>query len=102
MTDKNTLPISFTQYMRPNGRPEKVVIHRPNEIADKALRIVEAGFSLECEVLMTGDVSLTITDSEYGNLAIEVVRNGPGVPPAVDRMILNFDIEAAKARLKEG
>jgi len=52
-----------------------------------------AGLRLECEVLTTGEVSLTITDPEEGDFDSEVVANGPGVPSAIDRLIRRFDVE---------
>lgn len=83
-----TAEISFTQYMRPDGRAVPVKIARPVDIAAKAEAIIARGLRFECEHLMTGDVSLTITDPDEGDVDIEVVPNGPEVPAAVDRLIL--------------
>jgi len=90
--------IAFTQYLRPNGRQEIVHIERPDDIAAQAEKIVAAGFALECEVLMTGHVSFSIA-GDKGDVDIEVVPNGPGVPDAIDRMITRFSErrEMAKA-----
>lgn len=88
--------IAFTQYMRPHGRRETVRIDRPDEIAAKAQKIIDAGFALECEVLMNGHVSFTIAGDE-DDVEIEVVPNGPGVPTAIDRMINRFSGHLSKA-----
>lgn len=79
--------IPFTQYLFPNGRKVKVSIERPLEIATKAADIIASGKRFECEMLTTGDVSLTIADDD-GDQDIEVVPNGPDVPAAVDRLVL--------------
>lgn len=89
--------IPFTQYMRPDGRSlerlfgrtKDVTIDRPDHVADKAQQIIAAGYRFECEILSTGEVSLTITDDEADH-AIEVVPNGPGMGEAVDRLVLGF------------
>lgn len=82
-------PIHFTQFLRPSGRTRRVQIFRPNKIADAAEEFVGRGGRLECEVLGTGEVSLTaeIGDDDEAPVAIEVVPNGPAVPEAVDRLI---------------
>lgn len=89
MTD--TAEINFTQYLRPDGRAVPVRIARPVEIAAKAEAIIARGFRFECEQLSSGDVSLTITDPDEGDMDIEVVPNGPEVPAAVDRLIERFE-----------
>lgn len=81
--------ISFTQYLRPDGRPVPVSIDRPADIADKAERICSRGFRFECEHLTTGHVSLTIAGPDDDE-DIEVVANGPDVPEAVDRLVKRF------------
>ena len=86
--------VTFTQFVLPRGEKREVSIERPQAVADKADRIIAAGLKLECEVLRTGDVSLTIADDEQ-DLAIKVVPNGPGVPEAVDELIINFNLPAS-------
>lgn len=81
--------IAFTQYLRPNGRRTEVTIDRPDDIASLAQKIVERGFRFECEELTTGHASLTIAGPDDDE-DIEVVKNGPEVPIAVDRMIRRF------------
>jgi hypothetical protein len=88
-TETAEFNIPFTQYLRPNGRKIEVSIERPKDIYDKAMGIVEAGYCFEIEVLNTGHVHMTITNDE-GDQDSEVVKNGPEVPIAVDRMITRF------------
>lgn len=88
--------IEFTQYVMPHGRKRKTHIERPEEIANKAQDIIEAGYRFECEILSDyKTVSLTIADDDDDH-AIEVVPNGPGVPKAVDRLIENFHTKLAE------
>ncbi len=95
-------PIKFTQYLRPDGQKNEIVIHRPEQIADKAADLVSAGWKLEAEVLMTGQVSLTceLLDDEGDPIGdfIEVVPNGPQVLGAVDKLIT----EAHASLTKDG
>ena len=81
--------IPFTQYLRPDGRKAEVSIDRPDEISILANRIIACGFRFECEHLMTGHASFTISDDDDDH-DIEVVRNGPDVPAAIDRMVKRF------------
>lgn len=89
--------VLFTQYLAPDGRKKPVYIERPRSVFEKASDIVAKGFRLECEVLIGDLVSLTIAGDDE-DLAIEVVPNGPGVPEAVDKLILGFDIASALDR----
>lgn len=85
--------IAFRQFLLPHGREAIVHIDRPEEIAAKAEKITAKGLRFECEMLSGySSVSLTITCPEKGDLAIEVVSNGPEVPIAVDRLIANFPV----------
>lgn len=90
--------IPFTQYLMPHGRKSPVTIERSADIAAKAREIIAAGFRFECEML--GDystISLTIADDDADH-AIEVVKNGPDVPVAIDRMISAFNPANARKR----
>jgi hypothetical protein len=81
--------IPFMQYLRPNGRRVPVEIDRPAEIEALAQEFIARGGYFECEELSTGHASLTAghPDAEESDIAIEVVRNGPAVPDAVDRLV---------------
>ena len=77
--------------MMPSGHTESVEINRPEAIEIKARQIIASGFRFEIEMLKTGEVSMTITNDEDGDVAIEIVLfNGPGIPAAVDRMIMKW------------
>jgi hypothetical protein len=91
MSDSNpTFDIPFTQYLRPNGRQVQVFFQcQDPAVADKAQRILAAGYRLECEELLTGEVSLTIGNEEE-DLAWQLCPNGPEVPRAVSRLIMDF------------
>jgi hypothetical protein len=81
--------IPFTQYLRPNGHKRQVEISRPHTIEQQAQEFITAGGYFECEELATGHASLTAghPDADEGDIAIEVVMNGPGVLEAVDRVV---------------
>lgn len=84
--------IPFVQYLRPDGRKSVISIDRPQNICAVADKIITSGLRFEAEILMNGQVSLTITSHEQDE-AIEIVQNGPGmVAAAVDRLITNFDL----------
>lgn len=83
--------IPFTQYLLPDGRQMPVVIEVSDEAHAAAMKLIDTGLEFECEVLRTGDVSLTITDPAEGDLDIAVVPNGPGMREAVEKLVLEFN-----------
>ena len=89
--------VRFIQYLRPDGRQVEMFIQGMSPgIVAKAEEIWAAGYRLEAEVLMSGLVSLTISDGEE-DVAVELIANGPEVPKAVDRMISEFNIAEVPA-----
>jgi hypothetical protein len=78
--------VEVTQYMRPDGRP--VIMHtdirNSFEAPYKAIRM--RGWRLAAEHLAGGSVSLAVEDDEQ-DFAHEIVDNGPGVQPAIERLI---------------
>ena len=92
--------VPFTQYLRPNGRKAAVKIDRPDDIADKAFEIIAKGFRLECEQLMNGAVSFTVSDDD-GDIGIEVCMNGIHVPEAVDALIVRVHRELCETHKEE-
>lgn len=86
--------IPFTQYLLPSGKRREVTIEVAPEVAAKARAIIARGLCFECELLRTGEVSLTITDPEGGDLDIRVRPNGPGIREAVEDLIRNFGVQA--------
>jgi DNA-binding IclR family transcriptional regulator len=84
------MPIPFTQYLRPDGRKTPVSINRPDAIEAMAQEIQAKGYSFECEELSNGICSFTVAsphEEDNGDIAIKLVRNGPGVPMAVDELV---------------
>lgn len=86
--------IPFIQYLKPNGGKRPIYIDRPEHVATKAAFIRQHGFHLAIEILTTEEISMTVSD-RWGDYAFQVVDNGPPVPPAVDHLILNFDVPTA-------
>lgn len=93
--------IPFTQYLRPHGKKTLITIDRPQSVYDKAMKIIEAGYVFEAEVLTTGMVSLTI-GGKHTDVCMELVMNNEAVPAAVDKMIngFNFTLAANLDRLR--
>ncbi len=84
-------PVTFTQFLRPNGRREEIWIVRPHDIAAKADAIKAAGYRFEAEVLTTGHVHIDVcgdVDGEDVQLSSRIVDNGPEVLTAVDELVL--------------
>ena len=85
------MSIPFTQYLMPDGRRSQVLIDRSPEIEARARRIIDLGYRFEIEMLSDyASIHMTITNDEHGDVASEIVTNGPAVPEAVDRMICGF------------
>jgi hypothetical protein len=83
--------INFTQYLLPNGRREPRTIDRPAEIEAIAQRFIDSGGKYECEVLRTGQVSLTAVkrvNGEEQDVAIVLCANEPDkIGPSVDKLV---------------
>jgi hypothetical protein len=94
--------IPFTQYMLPYGRKKpNPYICFDKDIAEKAQKILDAGFRFDIEVLSTGAVSATIggqlqyapdESPEDSDVAMVLAFNGPDVPVKIDGMIRDFEI----------
>ena len=90
--------IYFTQYLLPLGEQRRVSVDRPEEIGRLAEAVTKAGYHFECEMLTTGEVSLTCEGPDPNDaeeiivLSSRIVENGPPVIEAVDAVVL----EAAK------
>ena len=106
------MAIPLTQYTSPNGRKRIVTSpERPEDVENKAIEIMMAGFGFACEILRTGPVVLYIT-SKYGDHSAEMCENTQHVEaeegPArtLDKMIRKFDIkkefETIKSMEEEG
>ena len=85
---------NWIQYMMPNGQRKKVEFDVADDLQPQLDAIESAGCRLECEVLSTGEVSLTIFHIESEeDVGIELSDNGPDVPAAVDRLIRTFQVK---------
>ncbi len=87
------MKIPFTQFLMPNGDRRQVFFDCDPAQDSKVMRLIEAYVSFECEVLSTGEVSLTVEfempDGENETLAHEICPNGPEVEKAVEKLINN-------------
>lgn len=83
--------IPFTQFVPPHGKRRQTSIEVADDVHEKAMALIADGLTFECEVLSTGDVSMTITDPENGDLDIRIRPNGPGIREAVEDMVRKFD-----------
>lgn len=80
--------MKLTQYLLPDGRTREVTIDRDGEVELMASAVESHGWRFECEILRTGQVSVTAFDPvDEVNVAIEVVPNGPVVAEATDRVV---------------
>jgi len=83
-----TTEVDVIQFMRPSGRQNPTSTILPFDLQDEYDRMRLAGCRFEAEVLSTGEVSVTIFDThEEIDIAIAVLPNGPGVQPAMARML---------------
>lgn len=81
----------FTQHLLPDGRKREVWIDMDASVGETAQYLIDCGCRFECELLRTGEVSLTAElddeDGETRVLAMEILPNGPGVRAAVERLV---------------
>lgn len=93
--------ISFTQFLKPNGRQITVDIDRPEDIGQKARRLNDAGYVFEIEVLSTDEISMEVVNSKDTDITLagEICLNGPKVPECVDRMINTAFYKMNKTRI---
>ena len=80
--------VDVIQFMRPSGRQDPTSTILPWDLQQECDAMRLAGCRFEAEVLTTGEVSVTIFDThEEIDIAIAVIPNGPGVQPAMARML---------------
>jgi hypothetical protein len=85
------MTIRFTQYLRPHGRPREELFEATEEVEAIADRFIAGGGWYECEVL-SDEVTVSLTacmrvDGEGQDVAIQVCKNGPEIPAAVERLV---------------
>lgn len=93
MCEGGNVLVDLVQYKLPDGRqvPTQCDVRDDLDLHYKAIR--ERGLKLTCEVLMTGDISLAISDDEQ-DWDGEIAQNGPGDknPKAcLEKLIARFD-----------
>lgn len=84
------MSIPFTQYILPDGHKRPEHIERSAEVEALAQQFIASGGRFECEVLSTGQVSLTAVkevDDEDQDIEIVICQNGPGVGEKVDELV---------------
>lgn len=79
--------IEFTQFLFPKGLPCRVLISVSDPVADAAEALKKRGFSLEIEN-RDGNVWAGITNHITNESVDAFCPNGPGIPGAINRMIL--------------
>lgn len=79
--------ITFTQFLRPDGKRRIITIDRPSHIEAKAEKLVSRGCSFEIEQLTTRQISMEVMDEKCVAVCGELCDEGHAVPVAVDRMI---------------
>ena len=88
MEDMQLKPIPFTQYLLPDGRKRQTEMFVPEALHSKAMKIIDAGYVFESEILTNGTVSLTIADpSIEEDVEIQLCENGPKVKEAIAALI---------------
>ncbi len=79
--------LEFTQHLLPNGRQQKIYTKLSQELYDKAQRVIACGYRFEAEILTTGQVSVTVSHPEHGDVDILIIANGPGIKGAVQQLL---------------
>lgn len=93
------MSVEFIQYLRPDGRKEQIYIDLGPEYDVIAKQIKNDGYTLEAEVLMTGQVSFTITAPEC-DLWHRICSNGPVVLDTVRQLLDAYSKQEALDRIK--
>ena len=89
----------------PDGRQKEVFFEASDEYAGLVRTLLDAEAVFECEVLQTGEVSLTVEftmpDGENETLAHEICKNGPEVVEAVQKLIVNANNQLSEIELDQ-
>ena len=78
--------IKFTQFIFPNGRKSEQFISKPDDIADKAEKLIESGFCFEIEN-NCGKIWMSCSNHKRDVHFNEFCLNGVDVPVKVDELI---------------
>lgn len=82
--------ISFTQYLRPDGRRTSTTIDMPEEIFNLAQEFIAAGGAYTSELLPGDDVSLCAefgVEDERRDVVCVVCFNNGSVPDSVEDLV---------------
>ncbi len=96
--------VSMLQYIPPNGRKKWVDCEVPDDLSEKYKELTQEGCNIAIEILMTGELSITVEDDIH-DFDIEVVPNAPPHGQvALEAMIARFDVEKYRVsrRIEEG
>mgnify|MGYP001563705846 FL=1 len=85
--------VDVVQFMRPDGRQVECKTDLIDEVKADYEAMVAAGYRFKAECLTTGEVSVTITNKERGDVDIRVLHNGPRVQEAMATMLHNREWE---------
>lgn len=82
------MSITFTQYLRPNGKKLMVVIDMDKDTEDKAIKLIQHGCHFEIEVLNTGLVAMySYKRDDEDCISIKLCENGPSIVEGVKELI---------------
>lgn len=84
----STFEATLTQFMRPSGMSTPVATDLPVEVEQLYRQMIEAGCRLECEVLTTGEVSVTVSNvSAEVDIDFSVTKNDRSVHSGIVAML---------------
>ena len=91
---EGTFEADVVQFLRPNRMRHDMKVSLPIELEGNYREMLGAGFRFEAEVLVTDQVSVTISTScarteDCGDIDISLTVNGPGVIEGMARMLRN-------------
>lgn len=82
--------VNVIQFLRPNGRQVSQTTEISDDAAEGYAAMKEAGGRLTAECIGP-NVSLCIEKPGINDYLQEVVKNGPAVPEAIAKMLMEFD-----------
>lgn len=84
----STFEAKLTQFMRPSGISKPVATDLPVEVEHLYRQMIEAGCRLECEVLTTDEVSVTVSNvSDEVDIDFSVTKNDQSVHSGIVAML---------------
>lgn len=88
MKAEKAYSVPFTQFLRPDGREQKVSTLVSKEVFLKVQEILRCGLQFQAEVLSTGEVSFTVFEPVTEiDIAIRLSPNGPAVKRAIELLV---------------